>query len=201
MGKHTIEIKIYVSEIIYDVQQKVFHIGESMYDGKNKEQVAKVEELTDDALDIVLRSLGQSYGVIREKMHEYLDEDYHYADNILLPETRKRIVEDLVFTSHGKPVFQEQEESTLLTFSLRMPKNFSTSARDGIASAIHDYMVGQAITEWLLVTPARDMAQVYAKNSETPLLLLDECLNRRERPRRTHLPEEEEPHTTDIRYE
>ena len=53
MAKQTIEIKLYMSELVYDVQQKAHLIGDAMRTDETSEQAAKVQDLTDERKDAI----------------------------------------------------------------------------------------------------------------------------------------------------
>lgn len=48
MAKQTIEIKLYMSEMVYDVVQRAFLTGDAVKTNENAEQAAKIQELEDE---------------------------------------------------------------------------------------------------------------------------------------------------------
>lgn len=204
--KQTLEVKLYLSELMYDVQQKAWHTGESMRggDAASEEQASKVEELSDAGKDLVLRAFGNAYGVLRTELGEYIVEECAMADNLLLPEVRKKIVQGIVIGYAGAPsrsVSDETEDNTLVML-LRVPMNFNLGVRQGVAAAMHAYMVDCAMAEWLMVSAAAGGAAQWLERAKADLLALRVALNKRIRPTRVHEPARTEPKTKDdVRYE
>lgn len=96
--KHTLNIKLYLSELIYDVQQRAYLIGESMRTDQNAEQAAMVQELTDERKDAILRSFGTTWDTLRSVLHKYIATTENAVDNVLLPETVSTKTTKLPFT-------------------------------------------------------------------------------------------------------
>lgn len=202
MAKQTIEIKLYMSELVYDVQQKAHLIGDAMRTDETSEQAAKVQDLTDERKDAILRSFAESYACLRNELSEYLVETNRYADNILLQEERNKIKHALVFGYQGKPAAQsEEKEDNTLFLMLRVPMNFNLSVRGDIAHAMHNYMTDRAVATWLLLTPAKAEAETYIKSAQAALLELHTAINKRIRPTRVHAPEQTPPQQNELRYE
>lgn len=204
--KQTLEVKLYLSELMYDVQQKAWRTGESMRggDAASEEQASRVEELSDDGKDVVLRAFGNAYGVLRTEIGEYVVEGCAMADNLLLPEVRKRIVRGVVIGYGGVPagnVGDETEDNTLVVL-LRVPMNFNLGVRQAVVAAMHAYMVDCAMAEWLMVSAAAGGAAQWLERAKVDLLTLRAALNKRIRPTRVHEPARTEPKTKDdVRYE
>lgn len=202
MAKQTIDINLYMSELVYDVQQKVHLIGNSLRTDETAEQAAKVQDLVDENKDIMLRSFGESYARLRNELSEYLVSSNSYADNTLLEEERSKREQGLVVTYQGVNSSQsEEKEDNTISIALRVPMNFNLAVKSDIANAMHSYMANCAIAEWLLVTPAKDMAEVYQKSATAALIELHNVLSKRIRPTRTHVPEQASPKQNELRYE
>lgn len=204
--KQTLEVKLYLSELMYDVQQKAWRTGESMRggDAASAEQASRVEELSDDGKDVVLRAFGNALGVLRTEIGEYVVEGCAMADNLLLPEVRKRIVRGVVIGYGGVlagNVGDETEDNTLVVL-LRVPMNFNLGVRQAVVAAMHAYMVDCAMAEWLMVSAAAGGAAQWLERAKVDLLTLRAALNKRIRPTRVHEPARTEPKTKDdVRYE
>lgn len=203
--RQTLEVRLYLSELMYDVQQKAWHTGESMRggDAASEEQASKVQELSDAGKDVVLRAFGNAFGVLRTELGEYIVEGCAMADNLLLPEVRKRIVQGVVIGYGGAPagnVGDETEDNTLVVL-LRVPMNFNLGVRQAVVAAMHAYMVDCAMAEWLMVSAAAGGAAQWLERAKVDLLTLRAALNKRIRPTRVHEPAVTEPKDKDVRYE
>ena len=201
MAKQTIEIKLYLSELMYDVQQKTFLIGDLIKTDENIEQATKMQEVVDEKKDIVLRSFGNSLASLKNDMSEYLVDNTRYADNLLMPETRKKIVHQLIIGYGGKPAIQEDEtEDNTIFLMLRVPMNYNMAAKESVATALHDFMVNKALADWFSIySPER--VDYYSKMAETDLVSLRIALNKRIRKARVHTPSKEQPRQNETRYE
>ena len=126
------------------------------------------------------------------------------ADNLLLPEVRKKIVQGIVIGYAGAPsrsVSDETEDNTLVVL-LRVPMNFNLGVRQGVAAAMHAYMVDCALAEWLMVSAAAGGAAQWLERAKADLLALRVALNKRIRPTRVHETARTETKTKDdVRYE
>lgn len=202
MAKQTIEIKLYMSEMVYDVVQRAYLAGDAVKTADTAEQAAKIQELDDEKKDLILRSFGNTWGVISEELGEYLVEDGHYADNLLLEETRKEMVHGMVFGFQGRPPETDKGDMVDNTFviMLRVPMNFQKASKETIASALHALMVNNALADWLTIY-APDRVEACTAAAQTDLAMLRAALNSRVRPTRVHAPAMEQATTNDIRYE
>lgn len=202
MAKQTIEIKLYMSEVVYDVVQKAFLVGDAVKTNENAEQTAKIQELEGEKKDLILRSFGNSLGLIRLQLGEYIVEDGHYADNLLLQETREKMKSGLIFGFRGRPAETDESErvDNTLVFLLRVPSNWQKASKEAIASALHALMVNNALVDWFTIY-APDRVEAYAASSAADLATLKAAINSRQRPTRPHAPEDLQPITNDIRYE
>ncbi len=62
MAKKTITITLYMSELIYDVQNKTYLTGRSRSTGKNHEEVAHMQANDDDEnANQIARSIGNAF--------------------------------------------------------------------------------------------------------------------------------------------
>lgn len=211
--KDTIEIHIYIKGLLYDCERIAYQAGESIRNGKNDEAVALLEDVVDEeAVNVLLRSFGESMGVVKDKLHEYLVDDNHLADNMLMEQTRKVMAQGIAFSYKGAPIMDgDEEEDNDFVLLLRVPSNFSLSAKDAIAQSIHMYIVKSALAVWFnmsapkeigeSVTISREFIKNFQEESAAALLMLEEAMYRRRRPSRVRKPSSVPPHTNDIRFE
>lgn len=159
MSKMTINVKLYTSEIIYDVQNKTFLTGRSRLTGDNAELVAAMQANDDEEHEgQIMRSIGNAFNILKTKLSEH--------------------IEDMT-TDRGNNILRDKDENMVIT--LKMPSNYNRAAVDGITTALHEYIVNYTIGEWFTITDKPD-AEDYFSMAGTNLLSLKEAVNKRVRP-------------------
>ena len=168
MAKKTINITLYMSELIYDVENKTFLTGRSRKaeameagsESRSAERTANMMANEDDEIrNQVLRSLTSAFASLKTKLSEYLNESGTTANNVLL------------------------SDSTNLVVSLEMPSNFNETTRVAVATAMHQYMVNMAIGEWFVMTDKADAGD-YLGMAAANIEQVHEAINKRVRPLR-----------------
>lgn len=160
MAKKNIQVTLYMSELIYDVQNKTYLTGRSRSNGTNHEEVANMQANDDDEnANQIVRSIGNAFANLKTKLSEYIVETGTTATNKLL-----------TITSN-------------LTLALVMPSNFNQATNDTIASALHQYLVNSAIGDWFTITDKND-ASDYVTLAAANLDQIREAVNKRNRPQR-----------------
>ena len=163
MAKKAITITLYMSELIYDVQNKTYLTGRSRQTGTNHEEVANMQANDDDEnLNQVLRSIGNAFANIKTKLSEYIEEKTTTVTNEMLSVDKD------------------------LTIGLNMPPNYNNASNDTISTALHQYLVNSAIGDWFTITNKND-ASDYITLAAANLEQLREAVNKRMRPTRTNL--------------
>ena len=161
MARKSITITLYMSELIYDVQNKTYLTGRSRDNGNNHEEVANMQANDDDEnANQVLRSLGNAFGTLKTKLSEYLVEAGTTANDALI------------------------SGSTNLTVALTMPSNFNQATNDTITAALHQYMVNMAVADWFTITNKADAGD-YVNMAAANLQQVRESVSKRVRPTRT----------------
>ena len=163
MAKKVIEITLYMSELIYDVQNKTYLTGRSRQTGTNHEEVANMQANDDDEnANQIMRSIGNAFANLKTKLSEYINEN-------------------------GTSTNDKQISSTgNLTLSLNMPPNYNNASNDTISTALHQYLVNCAIGDWFTITNKND-ASDYITLAAANLEQLREAVNKRMRPTRTNV--------------
>ena len=161
MAKKVIAITLYMSELIYDVQNKTYLTGRSRQTGTNHEEVANMQANDDDEnANQIMRSIGNAFANLKTKLSEYINEN-------------------------GTSTNDKQLSSTgNLTLSLNMPPNYNNASNDTISTALHQYLVNSAIGDWFTITNKND-ASDYITLAAANLEQLREAANKRMRPTRT----------------
>ncbi len=156
----TIDIKLNISEIVYDVQNKTYLTGKSRNTGSNHEQVANMQANDDEEnANQVLRSISTAFANLKMKLSEYLDLEYTTANNTLI------------------------SLETSLDLSLVMPSNYNTSTVNTMAAAAHQYLVSMAVYDWFTITDKQDASE-YATLADLSLKIIAEAVSKRSRPTR-----------------
>lgn len=163
MAKKVIAITLYMSELIYDVQNKTYLTGRSRKTGTNHEEVANMQANDDDEnANQIMRSIGNAFANLKTKLSEYINES-------------------------GTSTNDKQLSSTgNLTLSLNMPPNYNNASNDTISTALHQYLVNSAIGDWFTITNKND-ASDYITLAAANLEQLREAVNKRMRPTRTNV--------------
>lgn len=160
MAKKVIDITLYMSELIYDVQNKTYLTGRSRENGQNHEEVANMQANDDEEnANQVVRSIGNAFANLKSKLSEYLVSNGTTSNNALISPT------------------------TNLTVALQMPSNFNQSTNDSISAALHQYVVNTAIADWFTITNKTD-ANDYVSMAAANLEQVREAINKRVRPQR-----------------
>ncbi len=162
MSKKNMTVTLYVSELVYDVQNKTYLTGRSRAKNGNYEEVANMQANDDDDSKFqILRSIANAYANLKTKLSEYIEESTTSVSNKL-------------------------EEHDTITFSLVMPSNFNQATNDTVAAAAHKYLVNNAVADWFVITNKADAGEYYsfaAANIEE----IREAINKRVRPIRSAL--------------
>ena len=160
MAKQTITITLYMSELVFDVQNKTYLTGRSRTNGENFEQVANMQaDDEEENSKQILRSIGNAYGSLMAKLSEYVVSDKTTATNLIT----------------------DQEAN--LTIALQMPASYNKAANEAVVAAVHQYIVNTAIADWFVITNKSDAVE-YANLAAVNITQLREALNKRVRPAR-----------------
>lgn len=161
MAKKTLTVTLYLSELLYDVQNKTYLTGRSRQTGNNHEEVAHMQANEDEENENqILRSLGNAFANLKTKLSEYIEESGTTATNKLL------------------------SKNGTIQLALVMPSNFNQATSETISAALHQYFVNTAIGDWFTITNKND-ATDYVTLAAANLEELREAVNKRVRPTRT----------------
>lgn len=163
MAKKNVTITLYMSELIYDFQNKAYITGRSHRVGGDAE-LASDMQASDDEEDMnqVLRSIQTAYGQLLVEMGEGLSGSGTTSSNKLF------------------------DKDSNITLSLNMPSNYNVGVNDALSSAIHDYIVNKALSGWFLMTNKSDAAD-YEELAKVSLQNVHNAFNRRVRPTRNNV--------------
>ena len=156
MAKKNVIITLYMSELIYDVQNKTYLKGRS----KTELDAAKVAYMQanndDENLNQLLRSIGDAYGSLKSELSEYINEQASSGNNIL-----------------------PGQDNIVVTLTL--PNNFNEAAVEVISTGLHKYIVNTAIADWFDLTSPDD-SERYAKLAVANMQEVHDGINKRLRP-------------------
>lgn len=160
MAKQTITITLYMSELVFDVQNKTYLTGRSRSNGDNFELVANMQaDDEEENSKQILRSIGNAYGSLMAKLSEYVYSNLTTATDKII------------------------DENANLTIALQMPGSYNKAANQAVVAAVHQYIVNTAIADWFVITNKPDAVE-YANLAVVNITQLREALNKRVRPAR-----------------
>ena len=158
--KKTISLKLKISEIIYDIQNKTYLTGRSVSDTSNPAHIANMQANDDDENAAqILRSITSAFAILQNRLAEFSDNGDTTASNDILT------------------------ASDDLTLVLEMPSNFNSNVTKTIGEAAHQFIVATAIAEWFAIT-AKEETTDYTSVAKSSLTILEEALCKRCRPSR-----------------
>ena len=158
--KKTITLQLKMSELVYDIQNKTYLTGRALSNASNHAHVANMQANDDDENEAqILRSITMAVSTLHNRLAEYLDLSPLSSDNESLGST---------------------DDVTLI---LQMPSNFNPSVTKSIGEAAHQFIVSSAIADWFAIT-AKDETADYSAVASSALLVLEEALCKRSRPKR-----------------
>ena len=163
MARKNLTITLYMSELIYDFQNKAFLTGRSRRAADMDAEAASNIQASDDDEDKnqALRSIQNSYSQLLVELSEAIEKGSGTtASNKLISDTDNIII------------------------NLSLPSNYSLGLKDALTSSIHDYIINKALMDWFTITNPNE-AKVYSELAVVSLRNLHETFNRRERPSRT----------------
>ena len=156
----SITLKLNLSEIIYDVQNKTYLTGRSCSDGSNHSHVAHIQANDDEENAAqILRSITMAWAVLRNRLAEFIEEGGTTASNESLTQSEEMLLQ------------------------LNMPSNFNTGVTNALGEAAHQFIVATAISDWFAIT-AKGETSDYTGVAKESLAVLEEAVCKRVRPER-----------------
>ena len=163
MARKSLTITLYMSELIYDFQNKAFLTGRSRRAASMDAEAASNIQASDDDEDKnqALRSIQNAYSQ-------------------LLVELSESVQTDTGTTASNELISGD----TNITINLSLPSNYPLALKDALTSSIHDYIINKALMDWFIITNPNE-SKTYSELSIAAIKNLHETFNRRERPSRT----------------
>ena len=162
MARKDLTITLYMSELIYDFQNKAFLTGRSRRAADMDAEAASNIQASDDDEDKnqALRSIQNAYSQLLVELSES------------------------VRTGNGTTASNELiDGDTNITINLSLPSNYPLALKDALTSSIHDYIINKALMDWFMITN-KDDAKDYADLATVSLQNIHNAFNRRVRPKR-----------------
>jgi hypothetical protein len=121
----TITITLKKDEILYDVENTSYLVGNSRSTGDNFEQVSNIQNSGEgEDRNFVLRSIENAFNDVKRNLSRYIDETKTASNNALMSETGDFIL------------------------SLNVVDMFNEASTESLKSAAHDYIVSSALADW-----------------------------------------------------
>ncbi len=156
----TITITLKKSEILYDIENATYLVGESRREGANFEQVSNIQNSGEGGdRNLVLRSIETAFGEVKRNLSRYIDETKNAANNALMDATG-----DLVL-------------------SLSVVDLFNEASTESLKSATHDYIVNASLRDWFLTVKPEE-AKVYDEKRVAANVNMLSALYRKTAPKR-----------------
>lgn len=166
MAKQQVSITLFVSEMLYDIQNKTYLTGRSRQNGQNHEEVANMMASDDEENgNQILRSLYNAFGNLKSKLSEYLDENQLTGNNVL----------------DGADETGLDTDKTLV-LNLKMPSNYNQATVSAITAGCHQFIVNTSIADWFTITDKADAAD-YVNIAQQNIEQVREAINKRIRPK------------------
>jgi hypothetical protein len=160
MAKKNITVTLYMSELVYDVQNKTYLTGRSRDTGQNFAEVSHMQAGDDEADENqIVRSIGNAFAKLKGKLGEYV----------------------AVSSSAGTNEQLSKEKNLVL--SLELSGNYNEASTEQLGMALHQYVVNTAIGDWFALTNKADAAD-YMALAQVNLVDALDAVNRRVRPKR-----------------
>lgn len=163
MARKDLTITLYMSELIYDFQNKAFLTGRNRRAADMDAEAASNIQASDDDEDKnqALRSIQNAYSQLLVELSESVQtENGTTASNKLI------------------------SGDTNIVINLSLPSNYPLALKDALTSSIHDYIINKALMDWFIITIPNE-SKTYSELSVVAIKNLHETFNRRERPSRT----------------
>lgn len=177
MSRKNVTITLYMSELIYDFQNKTYLTGRSRRAAGTDAEAASNMQSSDDDEDVnqALRSIQLAYTELQAEMSDSLKAEIMSSSGSI---GSGGVIGGI---SAGATATNKLLDKSNIEVKLSLTSNFPIALRDALASNIHDYIINKAVAEWFNLTNPTE-SEVYYKLAQLSMQNLHELLNRRERP-------------------
>lgn len=155
-----ITITLKKDELLYDVENTSYLVGNSRSTGDNFEQVSNIQNSGEgEDRNFILRSVENAFNEVKRNLSRYIDETKTASNNALMADTG-----DFVLTLKVVDVFNEASTDTL-------------------KSATHEYIVSSALMDWFANVKPDEMVIYQNRKVEANINMLS-ALYRKKAPAR-----------------
>ncbi|WP_332457517.1 hypothetical protein [Petrimonas sp.] len=161
----TITITLKKEEILYDVENTTYLIGNSRSTGDNFEQVSNIQNSGEgEDRNFILRSVENAFDEVKRNLSRYIDETKVAANNALMVETGDFVL------------------------SLNVVDMFNEASTDSLKSAAHGYIVSSALMDWFANVKPDEMVIYQNRKSEANISMLSSLYRKKAPARPTTIP-------------
>ena len=156
----TITITLKKDELLYDVENTSYLVGNSRSTGDNFEQVSNIQNSGEgEDRNFILRSIEKAFNEVKRNLSRYIEESKLTSSNALMIETG-----DFALTLKVVDVFNEASTDTL-------------------KSATHEFIVTSALADWFANVKPDEMVIYQNRKVEANISMLS-ALYRKKAPAR-----------------
>ena len=155
-----ITITLKKSELLYDIENASYIVGNSRSNGANFEQVSNIQNSGEgEDRNFILRSLETAYGEVKRNLSRYIDETMSAINNELMEETGDFVI------------------------ALQVVDVFNEASTESLKSAAHEYLVASALADWFSNVKPDEIA-IYQGRKQNAAISLLSSLYRKKAPSR-----------------
>lgn len=155
-----ITITLKKKEILYDIENTAYLVGDSRSTGENHEQVSKIQNSGEEGdRNFILRSIDTAFNKVKENLSRYIIEVKKSADNDLMLATGD------------------------LTLTLNVVDMFNEASTESLKSSAHDYIVSASLRDWFANVKPDEMP-IYVARVDSAYRSMLSALYRKTAPKR-----------------
>ena len=156
----TITITLKTKELLYDIENTSYLVGNSRSTGDNFEQVSNIQNSGEEEdRNFILRSIETAFGEVKRHLSRYITETKSAANNDLMVDTG-----DLLLTLSVVDVYNE-------------------AAVDSLKAAAHEYIISSSLMDWFSNVKPDEVA-IYVNRKQNAAVNLLSSLYKRKAPAR-----------------
>lgn len=120
-----IAITLKKEEILYDIENTTYLVGNSRSTGANFEQVSNIQNSGENEdRNFILRSIDTAFGEVKRNLSRYIDESKLTDSNDLM-------------SADGN-----------LVLNLKVVDQFNEASTESLKSSVHEYIVSSSLEDW-----------------------------------------------------
>ena len=155
----TIDIVLYMSELVYDIQNKTYLTGEASANDDNFKHISDIQLSEDEEqVNQIRRSIENSVKALSNVLADHMPINEEFSTNKL-------------------------GDNKNLIIKLSLPSNFNSALTDSISTAMHQYIVNRSIGEWFLITNGPNV-ESYMTSAAANINQIRESISKRVRPQK-----------------